>query len=580
MTQYASPLAGFRQYTEPNGAELFDRTLLTVKGLPQGVPVRIAALDSYDDFVWGAGNVANLGTGDDPEGTSFRKVGSHIAAEGAGQEVTARVSVPAGGYGDVWVPTFGTVTGLDFSGPRGDQLGDDLRFNVDTDTGVLPEKLQAGDSYTVTARAQTVGADLPTSVDLADGSLVDGQNLTFMDDKIAPWTERVDGQWAKLVAIAKAMQDGAYTDGGAPGDYQNVFLPGHSLRRMTQFLEGHPAGRQRRAVRRRAGARGQPPRRARTGRARCRPDANGVVKGKDVHAWVEVRRADGSWQPIYYTQFLPDRNKRPQQLIQKSEEKKTGAQVPPPAANNPPSVLQGPGPGAERDAAEDPPKDDKNPLDPDNWPDWLRYLVFFLAVPLLVLLLVYGAIRLAKWLRRRRRRTRGATATRVTGGWREVVDTARDMQMPLPVKGTRLEQARALEEHVFGPAPEKPSPVVDGALMGAPVPLGSSAHVAPTVRTRRRLPPKAGEASTRRDLSSRSSRSRRPPTGTSSTSPSRRPTRSPDSGPTSRRRAGGSARSRASGRSCAATCRCAPSATTCPRGRARSGPDAHLAPSG
>ena len=66
-------------------------------------------------------------------------------------------------------------------------------------------------------------------------------------------------------------------------------------------------------------------------------------------------------------------------------------------------------------------------------------------VPLIVLLLVYTAIRVAKWLRRRRRRTTGATATRVSGGWREVVDTARDMQMPLPVKGTRLEQAHALE---------------------------------------------------------------------------------------------------------------------------------------
>jgi hypothetical protein len=55
------------------------------------------------------------------------------------------------------------------------------------------------------------------------------------------------------------------------------------------------------------------------------------------------------------------------------------------------------------------------------------------------------------------------------------------MQMPLPVKGTRLEQARALEEHVFGPPPEKPSPVVDGALMGAPAPSGG--HVAPAVDT-------------------------------------------------------------------------------------------------
>ena len=42
--------------------------------------------------------------------------------------------------------------------PRGDQLADDLRFNVDTDTGVLPEKLQAGDTYTVSALAQKVDA--------------------------------------------------------------------------------------------------------------------------------------------------------------------------------------------------------------------------------------------------------------------------------------------------------------------------------------------------------------------------------------------------------------------------------------
>ena len=35
VTQFPSPLAGFRQYTEPNPAELFDKTLLTVKGLPR-----------------------------------------------------------------------------------------------------------------------------------------------------------------------------------------------------------------------------------------------------------------------------------------------------------------------------------------------------------------------------------------------------------------------------------------------------------------------------------------------------------------------------------------------------------------
>ncbi len=114
------------------------------------------------------------------------------------------------------------------------------------------------------------------------------------------------------------------------------------------------------------------------------PDATGAIKGKDVHAWVEVARTDGSWQPIYWRQFVPDRNKKPQQLIQKSEEKKTGAQVPPPAANNPPSVLQGPDQAQNATQLKTPQKDDKNPLDPNNWPDWLRWLFFFVVVPLLV----------------------------------------------------------------------------------------------------------------------------------------------------------------------------------------------------
>jgi hypothetical protein len=218
------------------------------------------------------------------------------------------------------------------------------------------------------------------------------------------------------------------------------------------------------------------------------PAQDGTVKGKDVHAWVEVRTSDGAWEPMLQTTFLPDRNKKPQQLLTKSEEKKTGAQVPPPAANNPPSVLQGPDQAQNATQLKNPPKDDENPLDPSTWPDWLRYLLFFVVFPLLVLLLVYGAIRLAKWVRRRRRRTRGATASRVTGGWRELVDTARDLRMPVPVKGTRLEQARALEEHVFGPPPEKPSPVVDGALMGAPVRVESSAHLPPGSGASSRLP--------------------------------------------------------------------------------------------
>ena len=492
VSRYASPLAGFRQYTEPNSAKQFDKTLLTVKGLPANVPLRFAALDSYDGFVWGAGNFANLGDGPDPQGTSFRKVGTHIAAEGPGREVTATVSVPAGGYSDVWLPTFGTVTGLDFGGSRSDQLSDDLRFNVDTNTGVLPEKLATGDQYTVTAYVQDPPKELPKSLDVADGSTVDVSALSFLDDKVTPWTDRVDGQWEKVAAVAKALQDGAYTDGGTPGDYQNVFLPGHSLLRMSQFMKSTQlAGNDEQyaaayaLVANRLGV----PARVVLGAV---PEAGGVVKGKDVRAWVEVKLADDTWMPILATQFVPDRNKKPQQLIRKSEEKKTGAQVPPPAANNPPSVLQGPDQAQNATQLRNPPKDD-NPLNPDNWPDWLRWLIFYVLVPLAVLLLVYGAIRGAKWLRRRRRRTTGGMAMRVTGGWREIIDTARDLRMPVPAKGTRIEQARALELHVDGPPPPKPSVVVDGALMGAP---RSSAHFPPDPATATPSPD-GGKVSTR-----------------------------------------------------------------------------------
>lgn len=498
VTQFPSPLAGFRQYTEPNPAKQWDKTLLRVEGLPQGVPLRFAALDTYDSYVWGAGNAANFGDG--TQGASFRRVGSHIASEGPGQEVTAKVTVPAAGYNDVWLPTFGTVTGLDFSGGRADDLSDTLRFNIDTNTGVLPDRLRAGDTYEITARVAPTDAKLPQDVDVESGSvIVDTQPLGFLNEKVDAWSGRADGQWQKIVAITKAMQAGAYTDGGVPGDpLQNIFLPGHGLRRMTQFMKAQQlAGNDEQYASALALAANQlgVPARVVFGAV---PDASGTVKGKDIHAWVEVRRTDGQWQAIMPSQFLPDRNKKPDQLIQKSEQQKTGAQVPPPAANNPPSVLQGPDQAQNATQLRNPQKDDDSPLDPDNWPDWLRLLVFYVVLPLLLALVVYAAIRGAKWLRRRRRRTHGPTASQVTGGWRELVDTARDLRLPVPVKGTRLEQARALEDHVLGPVPPKPSPVVDGALMGAPRPThpagdGFPEHTQPMVDTPR-MPMSAARA--------------------------------------------------------------------------------------
>ena len=159
-----------------------------------------------------------------------------------------------------------------------------------------------------------------------------------------------------------------------------------------------------------------------------------------------MHTADGTWAQLLPRDFLPDRNKQPEQQQQRSEEQKTGAQVPPPVANNPPSVLQGPDQAQNATQNRKPPP--KNPLDPSTWPDWVKWLLNYVGLPLLILLLLYAVVRAVKARRRVRRRTRGPAGARIAGGWTEVVDTAADLGIGLAANATRLEQAGSLDAWV------------------------------------------------------------------------------------------------------------------------------------
>ena len=53
------------------------------------------------------------------------------------------MTIPDGGWQDVWLPVAGTLTGVDFTGPRAGGLAADLRYNTTTGTGVLPARLPA-----------------------------------------------------------------------------------------------------------------------------------------------------------------------------------------------------------------------------------------------------------------------------------------------------------------------------------------------------------------------------------------------------------------------------------------------------
>jgi hypothetical protein len=155
-----------------------------------------------------------------------------------------------------------------------------------------------------------------------------------------------------------------------------------------------------------------------------------------------VQDDTGRWVPLLHDTFVPPRNKKPNQLQSKTEQQKVGAQVPPPAGVNPPSVLQGPDQAQNAVNLKKPPK---KLFDPASWPWWLRLLVLYVVLPLLALLALYGAVRGAKAWRRNRHARRGPVPSRIAWAWDDLMSTARSYGQPVPRRATRLEQAAALQ---------------------------------------------------------------------------------------------------------------------------------------
>ncbi|MDF2145125.1 DUF3488 and transglutaminase-like domain-containing protein [Knoellia sp. p5-6-4] len=462
IAQFASPLAGYRKYTEPNEAALWDRPLLTVKGAPAGTPLRFATLDAYDGTVWGAGERASENSAD--PGTAFQQVGSRVAARGGGKPATVQVTVPEGGYTDVWLPTIGQVTGVQFGGTRRELLSSRLWLNIDTSTAIVPDRLRAGDRYAMQVLLPTqVAADkLPDNLTPASGDLVQNQELGFLDTRIDGWTGNADGPWAQFRAIAAAMRsDGAYTDGGAKNSVESYYLAGHSRGRLTRFVGATQlAGNdeQYAATLALAANRLSIPTRVVMG---AELPEGGVVRGRDVHAWVEVQNQTGQWIPLLSKTFLPDRNQKPNQLQSKTDQQKVGAQVPPPAGVNPPSVLQGPDQAQNAVNLKKPPK---KLFDPASWPWWMRVLVLYVLLPLLGLVGLYWGIRGAKEWRRNRHATHGPAVKRIAWAWDDLMNTAQTYGHKVPRRATRIEQASSLQRvpvshelavaanaHIFGP---------------------------------------------------------------------------------------------------------------------------------
>jgi hypothetical protein len=427
INEYPSPLVGFRKYTKAAN-NLYDQTLFTVHGLPSGATVRIASLDDYDGYVWGATN--------DVAGNQFQRVGT-IITPAAGATVRVDVTI-SGAYASqpdlsAWLPDAGTVVSLRLDGVR---AGSTLHFNRGANDAVVTGRLRAGDHYTFDTVATT--AKLPDDVQPYGVPALTENAQSLLGARIPTWTSGAVGLGPQLNAVATYLRNnGRYSDGGAN---ETQYLPGHSLGRLSAFVNGPQIvgdDEQYAATYALVANDLGIPARVVFG---ARPEADGTVRGQDIHAWVEVHLADGSWVRIPETQFMPDQSRKPDvQPPQETQNVKAAVVPPPNAVHKPTSVTD-----SQSNETVIPPR-------PPHKPSLLERIWAILAPvlpwtgpPVLVALLLAGAVLGWKWRRRKRRRTTGPTANRYAGGWRELVDLARDAGVDMPVGRTRQQQADLL----------------------------------------------------------------------------------------------------------------------------------------
>jgi hypothetical protein len=459
--QYPSPLASFRRYvklpkSEPDPVNLFDEEIARVEGAPAGSRLRIATLDHYDGTVWGAANDTIPGSSTD----TFQRVSSTIDNPVDGDRVDVSVTLGEG-YSGVWLPTVGALQSMAFDDDdpaARDAKEESFRYNLATSTAVVPTGLGPGDTYHFTAvrPAEDVTAKDAPSDELTDATFASA----FLNNQATSWSAGADDPMGRVFAIAEHLKtEGRYSDGVVAAE--KIYHPGHNVKRLGDEFANAPImvgnDEQYAAIMALLANNAGVP--ARVVMGAVVPE-DGVIEGRDVQAWVELRLADGSWRVLPTETFMS--TVRPAEQPPLEEQEMSGTVVPPPAPIPPPSTL------AEQNDAELEARKVGRDDDEAGWqlPAWVWVILRYVGGPLLLALLVIAAIVGVKALRRRRRRNADRASARIVGGWHELVDHARDLGQPVPVGAgwTRREQsfrvasaeapqlARRADSHVFGPS--------------------------------------------------------------------------------------------------------------------------------
>lgn len=468
--RYPSPLAGFRKYTDAQGRDLpgnvYDKTLLEIRGVPAGTRVRFATMDRYDGMVWGASDNALPGAADD----SFQRVSSTIdnpvpdpAYGDAGAETDVTITLGEGWSG-VWLPTVGALQSMTFETADARAKAEVFRYNLATSTAVVPTGLRPGDRYSF---SEIQPDDVLTPETVASSEITSlPASASFIQGPTEKWTEGAGTDpMARVLAAAEYLRSqGRYSDG--VGRTERVYVAGHSVWRLSDEFVNAPqiVGNDEQYAATMALIANDIGVPARVVLGAVVPEG-GVVTGRDVSAWVELRAADGTWRTLPTEAFMS--TTPPADQIPKTNTPMSGTVIPPPNPIPPPSDA---GEQSDADLKERKATRKKAAQDEEGLiaglPSWVGFVATYVGGPLLLIALLLGAVVVLKALRRQRRRSADSVSARFVGAWRELVDHARDLGqvVPLGPMVTRREQsvgivsgragtlARRADSFVFGPS--------------------------------------------------------------------------------------------------------------------------------
>lgn len=449
VRDYPSALQSFRGHVRDD----VDTTLFTVRGLPEGARVRLAAMDEFD------GQVINVVDGGPGTSSAFSPIRSNMSPDAEGVPVTLQIDID--GYSDVWVPQAGLVSEIRFEGDNADQLRRSTYYSGGSATAVATMGLHKGDSYTV----QTI---LPAEV--TDEQLAEAEFGTVRLPKSENVPEELTSLAAEVVseaktpveqvqALASFLSEDGFFSHGLEGEV--ISRAGHTSERISTLFGGDQMiGDDEQyavAMALLAGELGIPARVV-MGFYPDEQDAGAAsfaANGDDIHAWVEVNFDGFGWVPFDPTP--------PEDQVPNDQNTK-------PRADPKPQVLQPPPPPQEPvDLPPTLPDDRESEDESLNILGIIATVLIIGGISLGVLLLLASPfIVIGAWkaARRRSRRNAQRSADRISGGWDELTDRAVDYGARIAPGATRVEEAATVSTALDVPAVTALADHADGQVFG------------------------------------------------------------------------------------------------------------------